>query len=212
MANSPFRQVPRRATAKKESAAKSAWDDAASGFRSSSFGREYQKVLDAYEQKRSDFLKQKGWSEDSLSQSATEPVKKKHGFAGLLAIRQQKSSGTSTKTRGDVLQDAVGSAPGMYSYYEQWQKAGSPGYVDDAKKVDSSTRDGPAQDAPSGDGGSAKKGYDLSGRSSGGRRYAPSADTDAGSDGVGSKQTSEGGGSLGNPGEGLKKRFKPLGK
>lgn len=195
MANSGFGKLRAKLKAKVDEA-QTAWEDPKSGFRASSYGQQYQKALDAYNQKRSDYLKSRGWTEDMLD---------------------HRTALFSRTTRGEALNAAVGSAPTLKDYYNNWKSAGKPTYEPSTdSKPDNSTKDAPQDSSPSTDDSApTKKGYDIQGTSARGHGYTASRSDGADgstSDGGPSGNSGDGLGAGRPSGERLKKQYKPLGK
>nr|DAE41714.1 MAG TPA: hypothetical protein [Bacteriophage sp.] len=210
-----FKGLPRKVSqtlSKKAQEAKAAWDDPDSGFKTSAYGRQYQQDLDAYTKKRADYLKSRGWTEDSLSKDSGTFDTTTEGYGTDFGPRERK-----TAVRREVaVERAVGYGPALRSYYDKWVSAGSPSYKEATDtKADNGTQDSPAQ-APdsSGSGAPVKKGYDIQGSSARSHGYTASGSGDSGEGGSG-QRTGDSGDDLGTgtpSGERLKKQFKPLGK
>lgn len=191
--------------------ARNAWNDPNSGFKSSSYGQQFQRDADAYAKKRNDYLKTKGWSEDSLARGS--------GLYDVFVVGEGSDNGPyETRKeirRSEAVARNIGYAPDLTKYYENWVNAGRPSYKEATDtKADTGTRDNLAP-APSDSDSSApvKKGYDIKGSSARGHGYAPSSD-DSGEGGTGQRtgDSSDGLGTGTPAGERLKKQFKPLGK
>lgn len=188
-----------------------------SSFESSKYFDSYKKANADYQKKRDDYL-----AEREAKQKA-EQSKRPFSFN-----RKNSSSGSSSKDDAakkaaleKEVQAAIGSAPSIRDYYNQfkdWKGQGSPEYQAVNEQVDNSMQDNPASSGGSAPFGSAvAKGYELSGARSKVYGYSPSQPA---GDGVGRRQTDESGesggdlGTAGDAGTGqpVRKRYKPLGK
>lgn len=189
-----------------------------SDFMNSSYGKEYQKQLDAYNERKSAYIKSRGWSEDSLSQASGETKRKKYYTgAGRNAHDRGPRYKSISVSRQEVVDREVGTAPSAANYLKDWKNAGKPSYRANDSVPDNSTQDNAGASSGSGTSNSAdnsnavKKGYDLQGSRYGRRQDAAYA-TDAGG-GTAAPQgdrDSLGTGTL--AGDRLKKRYSPLGK
>lgn len=211
MANGTINGLLSKTVNKYAAPARNAWNDPNSGFKSSAYGQQYQRDADAYIKKRNDYLKSKGWTEDSLSRGS--------GIYDVVVEGEGSDNGPYERrvqiNRHDAVARAVGYAPNLVEYYKNWVNAGSPSYKEATDtKADAGTRDNPAP-APGDSGSSApiKKGYDIQGSSARGHGYSPSSD-DSGEGGTGQRagDSSDGLGTGTPAGERIKKQYKPLGK
>lgn len=189
-----------------------------SSFESSKYAQQYQKELSSYQQKRKDYLLSHGYEE----------VEKKSKMGVKYKTFERKSSNSrddplTQARKGSIektMEKEIGAAPsalGYYNQYRSWKAQGKPEYqaVDpqpESKTQDTVPTEGSGTNSPASSGSAVAKGYEIFGAH--GRTYGY---TPAAGDGVGRRQTDEGGGDLGTAGDAgtgqpVRKRYKPLGK
>lgn len=196
-----------------------------SDFMHSSYGKAYQKQLDAYNEKKSAFLKSRGWSEDSLSQASGETKQKKYyDGAGRNAHDRGPRYKSISVSRQEVVNREVGAAPSAANYLKDWKNAGKPSYreptdapvnretSDNAPSSGTATSDSSGSDSSGSDYGRFDK-YHLAGSdqpAQKGYRRQTASDASDTSDTAesGSGSSDEG---IGGRREPLAKRYKPLG-
>lgn len=191
-----------------------------SDFMHSSYGEAYQKQLDTYNEKKSAFLKSRGWSEDSLSQASGETKQKKYYTgAGRNAHDRGPRYKSISVSRQEVVDREVGAAPSAANYLKDWKTAGKPSYreptdapvnretSDNAPSSGTATSDSSGSDYGrfdkhhlTGSNQPAQKGYR--------RQTASDASDTSDTTESGSGSSDEG---IGGRREPLAKRYKPLG-
>ncbi len=191
-----------------------------SDFMHSSYGKAYQKQLDAYNEKKSAFLKSRGWSEDSLSQASGETKQKKYYTgAGRNAHDRGPRYKSISVSRQEVVDREVGAAPSAANYLKDWKTAGKPSYREptDAPVNRETSDNAPSSGTATSDSSGSDYGrfdkYRLTGSdqpAQKGYRRQTASDASDTSDTAesGSGSSDEG---IGGRREPLAKRYKPLG-
>ena len=191
-----------------------------SDFMHSSYGEAYQKQLDAYNEKKSAFLKSRGRSEDSLSQASGETRRKKYyDGAGRNAHDRGPRYKSISVSRQEVVDREVGAAPSAANYLKDWKNAGKPSYREptdapvNRETSDVAPSSGTATSGSSGSDYGRFDKYHLTGSdqpAQKGYRRQTASDASDTSDTAesGSGSSDEG---IGGRREPLAKRYKPLG-